>query len=235
MRTVRRRLLIKLAIWLGPPLYKAYMAFVFWTSRVEQKGMDRLFAGADAGGISLGAVWHQDIFAGAFFIRARRPVTMVSQSADGEIAASVIRRCGYVPVRGSSSRGGKEALGEMLEYLRTHRGVTIGLVVDGPRGPAHRSKMGIIVLAREAGVPLYPLRIWAQRHILLRSWDRTMIPLPFNRIIVWAGEPIVVPPDVDEEAMEQHRAELERRLNNLVRLSLERFSQGDRTREFSSS
>ncbi len=160
---------------------------------------------------------------------------MVSQSADGEIAASVIRRCGYVPVRGSSSRGGKEALAEMLEYLRTHRGVTIGLVVDGPRGPARRSKMGIIVLARETGVPLYPLRIWAQRRILLRSWDRTMIPLPFNRMIAWAGEPIVVPPDVNEEAMEQHRAELERRLNNLVRLSQERFPQDQRTRKLSPS
>ena len=235
MKTVRRRLLIKLAIWLGPPLYKAYMAFVFWTSRVEQKGMDRLFAEADGGGISLGAAWHQDIFAGAYFMRARRPVTMVSRSADGEIAANVIRRCGYVPVRGSSSRGGKEALAEMLEYLRTHRGVTIGLVVDGPRGPARRSKMGIIVLAREAGVPLYPLRIWAQRHILLRSWDRTMIPLPFNRILAWAGEPIVVPPDVNEEAMEQHRAELERRMNDLVRLSLERFPQDQPTRKLPSS
>ncbi len=235
MKTVRRRLFIKLATWLGPPLYKAYMALVFWTSRVEQKGMERFFAGADGGGISLGAVWHQDIFAGAFFLRARRPVTMVSQSADGEIGANVIRRCGYVPVRGSSSRGGKEALGEMLEYLRTHRGVTIGLVVDGPRGPAQRSKMGIIVLAREAGVPLYPLHIWAQRHILLRSWDRTMIPLPFNCILAWAGEPIVVPPDVNKEAMEQHRAELDHRLNDLVRLSLERFSQDQRTRELSSS
>ncbi len=226
---------MKLAIWLVPPLYKAYMAFVYWTSRTELKGMERFFAGADGGGTSLGAVWHQDIFAGAYFLRGRRTVTMVSQSADGEVGANVIRRCGYVPVRGSSSRGGKEALGEMLEYLRTHRGVTIGLVVDGPRGPAHRSKMGIIVLAREAGVPLYPLRVWAQRHILLRSWDRTMIPLPFNRIIVWAGEPIVVPPDADEEAMEAHRAEFERRLNNLVRLSLERFPQDQPTRKLSSS
>ena len=53
MKTVRRRLFMKLAIWLVPPLYKAYMAFVYWTSRTEQKGMERFFAGADAGGTSL--------------------------------------------------------------------------------------------------------------------------------------------------------------------------------------
>lgn len=235
MKIVRRRLFMQLALWLLPPLYKAYMALVYWTSRVDQTGMEQFFAGADAGGTSLAAAWHQDVFAGAFFLRGRRAVTMVSQSADGELAANVIRRCGYIPVRGSSSRGGKEALGEMLEYLRTHRGVTIGLVADGPRGPARRSKMGIIVLAREAGVPLYPLRVWAQRHILLPNWDRTMIPLPFNRMLVWAGEPIVVPPDVNEEAMEQHRAELERRLNDLVRLSLERFPQDQPTPGLSSS
>ncbi len=62
-----------------------------------------------------------------------------------------------------------------------------------------------------------------------------MIPLPFNCILAWAGEPIVVPPDVNEEAMEQHRAELDRRMNDLVRLSLERFPQHQRTHKLSSS
>jgi hypothetical protein len=168
-------------------------------------------------------VWHQDIIAGAFFLRGQQALVMVSQSPDGEIAARVLKRCGYIPVRGSSRRGGKEGLKQMLEYLRSHRGVISGLSVDGPRGPAYRSKLGMLILAREMGVPLFPLRIWARRRILFRSWDRTMLPLPFNYIVAWAGEPIEVPRETKDIDLEPHRAELDRRLNELVRVSLERF------------
>lgn len=219
----RRRVFLRIVLWLGPWLYRAYMSLVFLTSRVEQEDLRQLFAGAESGGISLGAVWHQDVFVGGFLLRERKIVTMASQSSDGEIAATFVRRLGYIPVRGSSSRRGKEALGEMLEYVRTHRGVTAGLSVDGPRGPAHQSKMGIVVLAREAGAPIFPLRVWARRRVLVRSWDRTMIPLPFNHIVAWVGEPLVVPPESDGEDLEACRAELDSRLNDLVRQSLERF------------
>jgi len=219
----RRRLFWKLALWIGPWLYKGYMQAVFWTSRVELRDMQDFFAGADSGGVSLGAVWHQDIVAGGFVYRGRSVVTMASRSADGEIAAAFLRRCGYIPVRGSNSSHGKEALGEMLEYLRSHRGVISGLSVDGPRGPAFRSKVGILVLAREMGVPVFPIRVWARRRIQVSSWDRTMVPLPFNHIVAWAGTPLVVPPDSRDERLEACRAELDRRLNELVRVSLEQF------------
>jgi len=223
MPGLRRRLLQTLAVWVGPMIYKAYMRLVFWTSRVEAVGLQSLFAGADGGGVSLGAVWHQDIIAGGFFFRGRKVVAMASQSPDGEIAARALKRCGYIPVRGSSSRGGKEGLKEMLEYLRSHRGVIAGLSVDGPRGPAYRSKLGMLILAREMRVPLFPVRVWARRRILFQSWDRTMLPLPFNHIVAWTGEPIVVPCETKDADLEPYRAELDRRLNELVRVSLERF------------
>ena len=111
----------------------------------------------------------------------------------------------------------------MLEYLHSHNGVIAGLSVDGPRGPAYRSKLGMLTLAREMGVPLFPLRVWARRRILFRSWDRTMLPLPFNHIVAWAGAPIVVPCETEDADLEPYRAELDRRLGELVRVSLERF------------
>jgi lysophospholipid acyltransferase (LPLAT)-like uncharacterized protein len=199
------------------------MFLVFWTSRVEKIGLERFFVGADSGGVSLGAVWHQDILTAGFLYRGRKVVAMASRSADGEIAARILRRCGYIAVRGSSSRGGKEGLREMLDYLRKHRGAIAGLSVDGPRGPAFRSKIGMVVLAREMGVPLFPLRTWARRRVAFRSWDRTMLPLPFNHIVAWAGEPLVVPAGTDDMDLEPYRAELDRRLNHLVHISLERF------------
>jgi lysophospholipid acyltransferase (LPLAT)-like uncharacterized protein len=161
------------------------------------------------------ASWHCAIVFFAYFFRDRNLAVLVSTSRDGELASQLIRPLGFVPVRGSSSRRGLQALREMKTIAQ--KGYRCGVVVDGPRGPRQVSKIGIIYLARLSGLPIIPV-IWsADRHWRLNSWDRTVIPKPFARIaLLYHDKPIFVAPDASRDVCEQYRRTLDRILNRMT-------------------
>jgi hypothetical protein len=90
------------------------------------------------------------------------------------------------------------------------------MLTDGPRGPARRSKIGVVGLARLTGVPITPFVLSARPRLRLRSWDRTLLPMPFARVVCRFGEPIAVPRDADPEREEQLCRELDRELGRLT-------------------
>lgn len=211
-------------MWVFPLLYKAYMHFVFLTSKRIFYNFDQLKKLNSGGANILGAAWHQDAVFGPFAFRNNKVMTMVSKSDFGEIMAPIIRSIGYIPIRGGSSMGGGEALAEVIEYFRSEGSLFCALAADGSRGPFRKAKKGIIVLAKECGAPIYPVRTGAKWKILLSTWDRTLIPLPFNVLVYFCGEPVRVPPNATLEVIEAKRQELEDKLMGLVRRSEEYFT-----------
>jgi len=151
----------------------------------------------------VGAVWHQHLPVYAWAFRGTGFIVLASRSRDGELAARLAQRFGIGSVRGSSSRGGHEALLEMIGRIR--RGRTAAFVADGPRGPAHVAKMGMVIAARETGRPIQPVATAISRCARARSWDRTEMPLPGSRIIVRFAEPIPVPAGASREDCERLR------------------------------
>lgn len=158
------------------------------------------------GGAVVGTVWHRMVIPGVAFFRDRGVTLMVSRSLDGEMIARVAHRLGFSTVRGSSSRGGAEALYDLIGSLR--RGGKAAITVDGPRGPARVPKIGAILAARATGVPVLPIASHARPAIQAGSWDRTVIPLPFARIAMAFGEPFRVPAGASEEECEAYRLRL---------------------------
>jgi lysophospholipid acyltransferase (LPLAT)-like uncharacterized protein len=134
--------------------------------------------------------WHSQIFCAAYFFRFQRIAVMTSRHFDGEYIGRIIRALGFHPVRGSSTRGGVQALREL--YRRVTEGQDVGFAVDGPRGPAYRVKRGPLFLARRSGVPIVPFHIEPHRFWALNSWDGFRIPKPFTRALVKFGEPIQI-------------------------------------------
>jgi lysophospholipid acyltransferase (LPLAT)-like uncharacterized protein len=147
---------------------------------------------------------------------------MVSRSKDGEIIARVLKLFGFRSARGSSSRGGKEALQVMIETINREQ-CSGGLVADAPRGPFGVAKIGIVKLAKETGLPLIPVMWWAKRKIMFNSWDKTLMPLPFTRIIFFYEAPIFVPPEASNERVEEIRAQLTDQLNEMHKRAREYF------------
>ena len=161
------------------------------------------------------ASWHRGLFFVIYWYRNQNVVSIASASEDGELAAQAAKRFGWITTRGSSSRGGRQAYRAMEDLVRQgHKG---GLAADAPRGPRFVSKLGIIYLAKRTGIPIIPV-IWsADRFWKLQSWDRTIIPKPFARIVaLFADDYIRVPADASRQACESYRRQLDDALNRIM-------------------
>jgi lysophospholipid acyltransferase (LPLAT)-like uncharacterized protein len=197
-----------------PPVLDWYLRFVDWTSRKyvfnEEHDGDKL-----RNETTIYVSFHQGLLYFIQHFRDRNGVIMASRSRDGDLVTAILHRFGYQAARGSSSRGGKEALQEMISIVKDGI-VSGGLVCDAPRGPYGEPKIGIVLLAAESGRPLVPCAFWVSRKILARSWDRTLLPLPFSRIYFTFGEPIRVPAGASREHYEEIRRELGERIMALL-------------------
>jgi lysophospholipid acyltransferase (LPLAT)-like uncharacterized protein len=212
----------RLAVWFVPPLYNYYMWLIYNTSREAYSDLSIIWNALERGENVLGAVWHQDAILGPFIGRGRDVITMVSFSSLGNVLTEIMRKCHFIPIRGGSSRGGKEALSEIIEYINARSGVVCGIAVDGSRGPARKAQIGMVLIAQATGAPIYPIRLWAKRKLFAPTWDRTCIPFPFNELVYMVGQPLHIPHDADRNSLEGYRADLEFRLNELAERA-ERF------------
>jgi lysophospholipid acyltransferase (LPLAT)-like uncharacterized protein len=205
----RRRAGAALIARLGYPLITALGHTLRW--RVE--GWEHFEWASTGGRRPVMAFWHGRILPAAFYFRGRGIVVITSENFDGEWIARIIERFGYGTARGSTSRGARRA---MLQLVRAmERGRAAGFTVDGPRGPAGVVQPGALWLAKTTGNPVLPFHLEASSYWTLRSWDRTQIPRPFATVALGIGEPMLVPPEADDEALEGARQELERRLHAL--------------------
>lgn len=110
------------------------------------------------------------------------PCIMISQSRDGDIIAPVARLTGWHVARGSSSRGGKDAMEEMIQRLE--KGVVGANIVDGPTGPIGKVKPGVVRMAQQSLAMLVPCVVIPESAWFFNSWDRFFIPKPFSRVRV---------------------------------------------------
>jgi lysophospholipid acyltransferase (LPLAT)-like uncharacterized protein len=101
------------------------------------------------------AHWHGDELALIGTHAGRGMAVMSSRSRDGQRLAYVLSLLRFRVVRGSSSRGGASGLKGLVDLVRHHR-CDASIAVDGPRGPAHKVKPGIIKLAEITQLPLLP-------------------------------------------------------------------------------
>ena len=139
---------------------------------------------------------------------------MVSASKDGGMLSRVLEHYGAQPVRGSSSRRGRQALLELVSW--GERGYDIAITPDGPRGPCYKVQEGVIALAQLTGQPIVVVSYQLAWKIRLKSWDRFQIPLPFTKCLMHLTPPIHVPRELSEEERARLRAEVEARLKSVT-------------------
>ena len=147
--------------------------------------------------------------------RAIMPVSLYGQPADmDEINAIAAQRLGIETIRGSGGRydrkGGVGAFREMVDALA--QGYTVALTADVPK-VSRIVGLGIVMLARESGRPIFPIAVATSRRVELDNWDRSAINLPFSRGAMVGGKAIRVAPDADDAELESCRRAVEAELN----------------------
>ena len=168
------------------------------TLRVELLN-SRHFSELQARGVPiLFALWHGRMFLPIDAHRHEGIVTMASKSRDGNIISRWLESNGYLVTRGSTTRGGSEALRRMVRQVRLGRNVA--LTVDGPQGPAQVVQAGVVRLARITEAWILPISFASSWPLFLPSWDHYLLPKPFSRNVVAYGEPFAVLPEMSDEA-----------------------------------
>jgi lysophospholipid acyltransferase (LPLAT)-like uncharacterized protein len=156
-------------------------------------------------------LWHDYIVLEIFGRRAWNLAGLISQHRDGSYLADSARIAGIQPVRGSTSRGGAEAVREILARPDLH----LAMTPDGPRGPRRQIKEGVVFIASRSGRPLVPTAAVASPPWEIKgSWTNMLLPRPFSRVMLIAGTPVELPEDLPREQMPivaaQLQAEMER-------------------------
>ncbi|PKN70983.1 MAG: hypothetical protein CVU54_03100 [Deltaproteobacteria bacterium HGW-Deltaproteobacteria-12] len=209
---------IRIVSFLGSYAIWAAMHLLFLTCRIRVFGAEILEDSKRAhSGRMLGASWHRGLLFTVFYFRNLGAALMTSRSKDGELLTAMLKRFGYTPPRGSSGKdkGGKQALEEFVGLIQA--GKPAGIATDGPNGPPYISKFGVIAAAARTGIPIIPFSWSAQPCFRINSWDRTMIPKPFSRIVmIFDCHALEVPADPSQEQMEGLRRELDDRINYLT-------------------
>ena len=204
-----KRLQVAAIAGLGYPLINALGHTLHW--RVD--GLQHYDAIVAAGRRPVMAFWHGRILPATFYFRRRGIVVITSENFDGEWIARIIERFGYGTARGSTTRGGKRAMLQLVRDMEA--GKPAGFTVDGPKGPARVAQPGAIWLAKATGNPVLPFHLEASAHWSMNSWDRTQIPKPFSTVALAVGEPMPIAADASAEQLEAARGELDARLRAL--------------------
>jgi lysophospholipid acyltransferase (LPLAT)-like uncharacterized protein len=167
----------------------------------------------------IGSFWHACIIPATYMCRNLGVRVMSSNSYDGEYMGRIIRKFGFVAVKGSSSRNAVRALLGLRRALQD--GWAVAFTLDGPRGPRYKVKPGPVALARSSGVPMTMFHMAVDRAWVLNSWDRMMIPKPFSRVLVRFGKLIDVPRNASDADLERYQQELQDSLDRVRKFAEE--------------
>ena len=78
-------------------------------------------------------------------------------------------------------------------------------------------------IAKLAGAAIVPLTASSSKRRVFSSWDSFELPLPFAKVSVRYGEPVIVPGDADESVLEQKRLQLEASLLEITQKTDEQY------------
>jgi lysophospholipid acyltransferase (LPLAT)-like uncharacterized protein len=210
--TLRQRIVLRIIIWLG-----------YWVIRLIGPTL-RVSVSYEEGAQQtmeqrplIASFWHSCMIPATYICRDLGVRVMSSNSYDGEYMGRIIRKFGFVAVKGSSSRNAVRALLGLRRALQ--EGWTVAFTLDGPRGPRHKVKPGPVALARSSGAALTMFHAAVDKAWVLNSWDRMMIPRPFSRVLLRFGKLLPVPKDATDKDVERYTAELQAGLDRVCQFS----------------
>ncbi len=179
---------------------------------VELTGIDIIRQALDRQERLLVTFWHGKHVSLFPLVEGFDACILTSRSFRGEVIAGLCRRFGYHCIILEHQRGSH--LQEMLdELLQTHR--CLAVAVDGPLGPYHVARFGLVRLASRLQLLVVPLSITAQHKLVMRKrWDKMEFPLPFSRVLLGAGKPFKIPADVQPDALKTWTDKIQEHIDN---------------------
>lgn len=210
---VRFRFVQRVQLAVYPPLIAFVLKNLLRTCRIEIRNTETFNALIQPDQHVILGAWHEAMAVLLQTHQNKNFHSVTSYSFDGELAARVVNQYGNEAVRGSTSRGGVNAIRQLEKAL--NQVPCVGITLDGPRGPRRIAQPGAAILASRTGVPILPHASAIRHCYRLKSWDRFPIPRPGTRILCAYGEPIYPTEDTSREGVEALRQQLQDQLTEL--------------------
>jgi lysophospholipid acyltransferase (LPLAT)-like uncharacterized protein len=190
-----------------------YAAVVLCNSlRVRTKNLEYLKSLLNSNNLVI-AFWHGTMMIPWFYFRKYKMSALVSGSKDGELLFRVLKKWNYNVQRGSSSKGGKDAMGKLIKMAADKYNVAI--TPDGPGGPVFKMKPGAIIVAKKADIPLALVGVGIEKKWKLNSWDSFEIPKFFSRVNIIVSDPVKIDSALTYDETSDKILECEKILNQL--------------------
>lgn len=154
--------------------------------------------------------WHENLLMPAYQYGKPNISVLISNHSDGEMIAQACKHLGFSLVRGSSTRGGIEAIRNMVKLSKDGH---IAITPDGPKGPRGVIQQGVIYLAAKSGLPIIPMGFAYSSVKRAKSWDKFAIPNPFSKIVLVTTPEIYIPSDIDKDNLEEHLTRVQNELD----------------------
>lgn len=159
------------------------------------------------------AVWHDVLFFPLLMAKPHNGSALTSRHQDGAYVAETLRLLNVAPYRGSTTRGGAQALRQLLNVVEQ---LHVTITPDGPRGPRREMKDGIVFLASRTGLTIVPAAFTCRRGVRFKgTWTDMLLPLPFTTTYCILGEPIPVPADLTREEIDFNRQRVQEAMDRL--------------------
>lgn len=208
-----------------------YVRFVAFTTRWDKRDIDVFYQNLKAHQAVIFVAWHGRIaFAPYFWNKCSKLSALVSPHRDGQLIAGLLKRFGIENISGSTNQNPRSAAVKLLRELKNN--ASIAIIPDGPRGPSMTMSMSPIYYAKTTGKPIIGMTYSiARSKILGKSWDRMLLPLPFQKGIVAVTKPFFIAKNTPKEELEKYRLQIENELNRLTwqldaELNLPKIEQG---------
>ena len=169
------------------------------------------------------ALWHDQLLLSPFTWQTKNRIDiLISKHKDGDIIADLIKYHGFNSIRGSTNNPSKEkeknTISSIRKIIKTLKAnVSIGITPDGPRGPRHKVSEGTINIARISSKKILPMALAYKEQWILNTWDKFIIPKPFNKICIVWGDPIDI--EINKIDVPIQQEALEKSLINITEIA----------------
>ena len=198
-----------------------YVLFVYKTSTINlknRKNIESLFKKNES---FIYAFWHDQLLMCPLTWQSELEIkVLISKHRDGDIIAKLISNLGFKAIRGSTHKSGKTknkggllSARKMIKSL--NNGISIGISPDGPKGPRHKVSDGILSISRLSNSSILPVGIGFKKKWVLNTWDKFIIPKPFNEITIIWGEPL--PAFKNDKSTNRIKDKLESAMHSLTK------------------
>ena len=200
-----------------------YIFFVYLSSErkfINKDTFDKLVSEDDS---FIYALWHDQLLLSPLTWKSKKRIDiLISKHKDGDIIADLISFHGFNSVRGSTNNPNKEKEKNSISNIRKimkslNNNISIGITPDGPRGPRHKVSEGTINISRISGKKILPMALAYKKKWVLNTWDKFIIPKPFNKICIVWGSPLDTIFNKIDTSMQQET--LEKSLINITEIA----------------